>query len=116
MTMNVLCRRIALWAWVVACVEETIRVIWACASSISQVSRWRGVVLGNKWASVSQTSKDAKEPILLNNPPSIYTWDGERKGLTKTGKEPTRFTDLATLYLVTDVAGQSPAHARCQAP
>jgi hypothetical protein len=33
-----------------------------------------------------------------------------------TASAETRLIDLATLYLVTDVVGQPPAHARCQAP
>jgi hypothetical protein len=46
------------------------------------------VVLGHKRASVSQTSKVAKGPMLLRNSPLVYTRDGEGKGLTKTGHEP----------------------------
>jgi NitT/TauT family transport system substrate-binding protein len=33
--------------------EEIRRVIWAWGSSMLQASSWSGVVLGNKWASVS---------------------------------------------------------------
>jgi hypothetical protein len=37
---------------------------------------------------VSQPSTDAKGPILLYNPPLIYTRDLKEKGLTKCGQEP----------------------------
>jgi hypothetical protein len=62
------------------------------------------VVLGNRWASVSQTSKGATGLMSFNKPPSIYTRDGERTGLTKTGQEPLhvhiRGGDLRTLHSV----------------
>jgi hypothetical protein len=47
------------------CMEETKRVIWLCASSMCQASSCRGMGLGDKWANVSRTSKNAKEPMLL---------------------------------------------------
>src|SRR5687768_15492489 len=46
------------------------------------------MVLGTTWASVSQTSIDAKVFALLENPPSIYTLNSHGQGFTKTGQEP----------------------------
>ena len=46
------------------------------------------MALGNRRASVSQPSTDAKGPILLYNPPLIYTRDCKGKSLTKSGQEP----------------------------
>jgi hypothetical protein len=51
--------------------EESRRVTWARAASIAQVSRRRGVVLGNNGTSVSPSSEEAKESMLPNNPPFI---------------------------------------------
>ena len=71
-----------------ACAEEMRRVIWAWGASRLQASSWSGVVLGHTWARGSQPSKAATGPMRLDNPPSLYTSDGDGKGLTKTGQEP----------------------------
>ena len=69
MTVDIPGRDIAAGQRGAACVEEIRRVIWACDSSILQASSWRGAVLGNTWASVSQTSKKArlKDPCVSIN-------------------------------------------------